>query len=204
MAKEAYHYGQRGLCVYMHAKAKETYHYGKIKRDLLLWQKRPIIMAKETYYYGKRDLLLWQKRPIVMAKEAYEHTNIPEPDKSSSASRRMEDDVTYEVDDVTYEVDDVTYVDIPEPDKSSSASRRMAIIMAKETYHYGKRGLSLWQKRPMCVYARKGKRDLSLWPKRPMCVYARKSKRDLSLWQKQKRPIIMAKETYYYGKRDLL
>ena len=57
MAKEAYHFGKRGLCVYMHAKAKETYHYGKSKRDLLLWQKRPIMMAKETYYYGKRDLL---------------------------------------------------------------------------------------------------------------------------------------------------
>jgi hypothetical protein len=28
-------------------------------------------MAKETYYYGKRDLLLWQKRPTTMAKETY-------------------------------------------------------------------------------------------------------------------------------------
>ena len=34
--------------------AKETYSYGK--RDLFIWQKRPIHMAKETYSYGKRDL----------------------------------------------------------------------------------------------------------------------------------------------------
>jgi len=39
--------------------------YGK--RDLLIWQKRPTYMAKETYLYGKRDLLIWQKRPIYMA-----------------------------------------------------------------------------------------------------------------------------------------
>jgi len=28
-------------------------------------------MAKETYSYGKRDLFIWQKRPIHMAKETY-------------------------------------------------------------------------------------------------------------------------------------
>jgi len=55
---------------------KETYLYGK--RDLLIWQKRPTYMAKETYLYGKetylygkRDLLIWQKRPTYMAKETY-------------------------------------------------------------------------------------------------------------------------------------
>jgi len=31
--------------------ATETYSYGK--RDLFIWQKRPIHMAKETYSYGK-------------------------------------------------------------------------------------------------------------------------------------------------------
>ena len=34
--------------------AKETYFYGK--RDLYVWQKRPIHLAKETYKSGKRDL----------------------------------------------------------------------------------------------------------------------------------------------------
>jgi len=29
------------------------------KRDLFIWQKRPIYMAKETYLYGKRDLLIF-------------------------------------------------------------------------------------------------------------------------------------------------
>ena len=58
------------------------YSYGK--RDLFLWQKIPIHMAKETYLedrervlqsmlysYGKRDLFLWQKIPVHMAKETY-------------------------------------------------------------------------------------------------------------------------------------
>jgi len=59
--------------------AKETYSYGKrrqtgealigAKRDLCIWQKRPMHMAKETYSYGKRDLHIWQKRPIHMAKK---------------------------------------------------------------------------------------------------------------------------------------
>jgi hypothetical protein len=44
--------------------SKETYFYGK--RDLFLWQKTPISMAKEAYF-----LFLWQKRPISVAKEAY-------------------------------------------------------------------------------------------------------------------------------------
>ena len=47
----------------------ETYVYDK--RDLCIWQKRPMYMAKETYVYGKRDLCIWQKRPMYMAKEAY-------------------------------------------------------------------------------------------------------------------------------------
>ena len=41
---------------------KETYSYEK--RDLFIWQKRPIHMKKETYSYGKRGLFIWQKRPI--------------------------------------------------------------------------------------------------------------------------------------------
>ena len=28
----------------------------RVKTDLFLWQKRPISMAKQTYFYGKRDL----------------------------------------------------------------------------------------------------------------------------------------------------
>ena len=50
---------------------KETYLHSK--RDLFVWQKRPICIAKETYLYGKRDPFAWQKRPICMAKEAYLH-----------------------------------------------------------------------------------------------------------------------------------
>ena len=34
-------------------RAKETYSYGK--RDLFIWQKRPIHMSEEAYSYGKRD-----------------------------------------------------------------------------------------------------------------------------------------------------
>ena len=30
-------------------------------------------MAKETYAYGKRDLFIWQKRPMHMAKDTYQH-----------------------------------------------------------------------------------------------------------------------------------
>jgi len=61
------------------------------KRDLFIWQKRPIYMAKETHLHGKRDLFTWhcvkthngrrhkrdlfirQKGPIYMAKETYSH-----------------------------------------------------------------------------------------------------------------------------------
>ena len=35
----------------------------RVKRDLLIWQKRPTYMAKEAYLHGKRGLLIWQKRP---------------------------------------------------------------------------------------------------------------------------------------------
>jgi len=28
-------------------------------------------VSKETYSYGKRDLFIWQKRPIHVAKEVY-------------------------------------------------------------------------------------------------------------------------------------
>ena len=41
-------------------------------------------MAKETHAYGKRDPCIWQKRPIYMAKETYykaketTNTSIPE------------------------------------------------------------------------------------------------------------------------------
>ena len=38
-----------------------------VKRDLFLWQKRPMDMAKETYFYGKRDLFIWPKRPTQMS-----------------------------------------------------------------------------------------------------------------------------------------
>jgi len=63
---------------------KETYLCGK--RDLFMWQKRPIHVskeiysfmaampvhvAKETYSCGKRDLFMWQKRAIKVSTETY-------------------------------------------------------------------------------------------------------------------------------------
>ena len=63
--------------------------------------------------------------------------------------------------------------------------------MAKETYLYGKRGLFVWQKRPICM-------AISYPDRAQVCL---RVKRDLFVWQK--RPICMAKETYSYGKRDL-
>ena len=50
--------------------AKETYECDK--RDLWIWQKRPVNVTKETYECDKRDLWMWQKRPIHMTKETYE------------------------------------------------------------------------------------------------------------------------------------
>jgi hypothetical protein len=92
--------------------------------------------------------------------------------------------------------------------------------MAKEAYAYGKRGLFIWQKRPMHTAKEAysyGKRGLFIRQKRPikilalqitaLCpiVHLRKVcvsvKRDLFIWQK--RPIYMTKEAYAYGKRDL-
>jgi hypothetical protein len=52
-------------------KTIDTYSYGK--RDLFMWQKRPVHVAKETYLYGKRDLFIWQKRPVHVAKETYSY-----------------------------------------------------------------------------------------------------------------------------------
>jgi len=79
MAREAYAYGKRGLCIWkkgpMHM-AKEPYAYGKrglfseayrrvhSKRGLCIWQERPMHMAKEAYAYGKRGLCIWQERRI--------------------------------------------------------------------------------------------------------------------------------------------
>ena len=49
--------------------SKETYLCGK--RDLSMWQKRPIYVAKETCLHEKRNLSVWQKRPIYRAIETY-------------------------------------------------------------------------------------------------------------------------------------
>ena len=46
------------------------------KRDLFIWQKRPIHMAKETYSYGKRDLFIGQKK---LEKEAATHLRLVYP-----------------------------------------------------------------------------------------------------------------------------
>jgi hypothetical protein len=66
--------------------------------------------------------------------------------------------------------------------------------MAKETYIYGKRDLYIWQKRPMYDLGSKGGESTTFLSIR--------LKRDLYIWQK--RPMYMAKETYVYGKRDLI
>jgi hypothetical protein len=71
--------------------------------------------------------------------------------------------------------------------------------MVKEAYWYGKRGLLLWQKRPIDIYRQDkpidGKRGL--WQKGPaeMAKETRRyGKRGLSI--RQNRPIDMAKEAY--------
>ena len=96
----------------------KAYLYGK--RDLFIWQKRPVYMAKAThrmareseccmwaYLYGKRDLRIWQKRPTYMGKETH----------------RMV--------------------------KESPSAACGTIYMAKETCVYGKRDLRIWEKRPI-------------------------------------------------------
>jgi len=65
--------------------SKETYLYaGSVKRDLSVWQKRPVAYsmpaAEEGFWFEvataevcvsvTRDLFKWQKRPVCMAKEA--------------------------------------------------------------------------------------------------------------------------------------
>ena len=50
---------------------KETYLHDK--RDLPVCQKRATCMPKETYLYTKRDLLVCPKRPTCMPKESYLH-----------------------------------------------------------------------------------------------------------------------------------
>ena len=45
----------------------------RVKRDLLIWQKRPTHLAKETYPYGKRDLPIWQNGKRALHTLAY-HT----------------------------------------------------------------------------------------------------------------------------------
>ena len=52
--------------------SKETYY--SVKRDLLLCQKRPTTVSKETYYY--RDLLQCQKRPTTVSKETYYYRDL--------------------------------------------------------------------------------------------------------------------------------
>jgi hypothetical protein len=59
--------------------AKGIYIYGKrdllrlAPRDLSIWKKRPVYMAKEAYKCGKTDLSIWKKRPfaISMKKSVY-------------------------------------------------------------------------------------------------------------------------------------
>jgi recombinational DNA repair protein RecT len=85
--------------------------------------------------------------------------------------------------------------------------RPVHIHMAKEAYSYGKRGLFIWQKRPVHMAKEAysyGKRGLFLWQKRPIPMAKEAysyGKRGLFIWQK--RPVHMAKEAYSYGKRGL-
>jgi len=62
--KETYFSMKRGL--YLHEKACIF-----MKRDLCIYEKRPISQWKETYVSMKRDLYLNQKRPISQWKEAH-------------------------------------------------------------------------------------------------------------------------------------
>ena len=62
--------------------------------------------------------------------------------------------------------------------------------MAKEAYLYGKRGLFIWQKRPIPISV-----------PRPIRVLVMLCRSGEVVWQK--RPICMAKEAYLYSKRGL-
>ena len=68
--------------VYIHTRTRARAHTARVSSEdacpcvlarsgMRVSKKRPIVMAEEAYFYGKRDLLLWKKRPIVMAEEAY-------------------------------------------------------------------------------------------------------------------------------------
>jgi hypothetical protein len=64
MAKEAYAYGKRALCIWQ----KSPMHMAK---EAYFQRHTAVYIAKEAYAYGKRGLCIWQKRPMHMAKEAY-------------------------------------------------------------------------------------------------------------------------------------
>ena len=66
--------------------------------------------------------------------------------------------------------------------------------MAKEAYSYDKRGLFIWQKRPI-THTKETYRYTGI-PE--VCVSV---KRDVFTWQK--RPILVTKEAYSYDKRGL-
>ena len=85
--------------------------------------------------------------------------------------------------------------------------------MTTEAYVYGKRGLFVWQKRPIaisipevCVSVKRGlpygKRGLFMWQKRPtdILTYLRYA---YAYAQVSKEAYHMAKEAYLCGKRDL-
>ena len=75
--------------------SKETCSYGK--RDLFIWQKSPVHMAKEPHEHShnraihecvsvKRDLSIWQKSPDYPEKETYLPPTPPPPGKKRPTS----------------------------------------------------------------------------------------------------------------------
>ena len=74
MTKRDLLYGKRALFLLAYPRyvqvSKETYSYGK--RGVLSKQKRPTITGiPEVRTSVKRDLFIWKKRPIHMAKKTY-------------------------------------------------------------------------------------------------------------------------------------
>jgi hypothetical protein len=48
--------------------------------------KNAIHMTKETYLHDKRDLSIWQKRPVYMAEEAYSYGKYHRSNDNSNSS----------------------------------------------------------------------------------------------------------------------
>jgi len=53
---------------------------------ILVIKESAIHMTKETYLHDKRDLSIWQKRPVYMAEEAYSYGKYHRSNDNSNSS----------------------------------------------------------------------------------------------------------------------